>query len=143
MPFIDLYKRAYAQLGRPVDLVGMDACLMTMLEVAYQIKDHARILVGRNVSTALVLVPVVDAADKRRDQRYPRVRAGYRLGKTEQDTRDDFKGGYDFEEAFIKPYRPTPRGPLARGSTPSASPERYRGADRNSKSSGKLSSSSN
>lgn len=33
-------------LGRPVDLVGMDACLMTMLEVAYQLRDHARILVG-------------------------------------------------------------------------------------------------
>ena len=29
-----------------VDLVGMDACLMTMLEVAYQIRDHARVLVG-------------------------------------------------------------------------------------------------
>jgi hypothetical protein len=37
---------AQAELGRPVDVVGMDACLMTMLEVAYQLKDHARILVG-------------------------------------------------------------------------------------------------
>ena len=33
-------------LGRPADVVGMDACLMTMLEVAYQLRDHARILVG-------------------------------------------------------------------------------------------------
>jgi hypothetical protein len=33
-------------LGRPVDVVGMDACLMTMLEVAYQLRGHARILVG-------------------------------------------------------------------------------------------------
>ena len=33
-------------LGRPLDIVGMDACLMTMLEVAYQLRDHARILVG-------------------------------------------------------------------------------------------------
>ena len=31
------------------------------------------------------------------------------LGKTEQDTREDFKGGYDFEEAFVKPYQPAPR----------------------------------
>jgi uncharacterized repeat protein (TIGR04138 family) len=31
------------------------------------------------------------------------------LGKTEQDTREDFKGGYDFDEAFVKPYQPTPR----------------------------------
>jgi len=31
---------------RKVDVIGMDACLMTMLEVAYQIRDHARVLVG-------------------------------------------------------------------------------------------------
>ncbi|HUJ09629.1 MAG TPA: Minf_1886 family protein [Verrucomicrobiae bacterium] len=31
------------------------------------------------------------------------------LGKTEQDTPEDFKGGYDFEEAFVKPYRPSLR----------------------------------
>ena len=37
---------AHQSLGRKVDLVGMDACLMTMLEVAYQIRDHAQILVG-------------------------------------------------------------------------------------------------
>ncbi len=33
-------------LGRPIDVVGMDACLMTMLEVAYQLREHARVLVG-------------------------------------------------------------------------------------------------
>ena len=37
---------AHQVLGRPVDIVGMDACLMTMLEVAYQVRDHARFLVG-------------------------------------------------------------------------------------------------
>jgi cysteine peptidase C11 family protein len=37
---------AHQLLGRKVDMVGMDACLMTMLEVAYQIRDHAEILVG-------------------------------------------------------------------------------------------------
>ncbi|MCS7048573.1 MAG: hypothetical protein NZ483_04680 [Verrucomicrobiae bacterium] len=31
------------------------------------------------------------------------------LGKTEQDSRDDFKGGYDFDEAFVKPYQPHAR----------------------------------
>ncbi len=31
------------------------------------------------------------------------------LAKTEQDTREDFKGGYDFEEAFRKPFLPTHR----------------------------------
>jgi len=28
------------------------------------------------------------------------------LGKTDQDSRDDFKGGYNFEEAFRKPFLP-------------------------------------
>jgi uncharacterized repeat protein (TIGR04138 family) len=28
------------------------------------------------------------------------------LGKTEQDSRADFKGGYDFDEAFVKPFQP-------------------------------------
>jgi len=28
------------------------------------------------------------------------------LGKTDNDTREDFKGGYDFEEAFRHPYMP-------------------------------------
>jgi hypothetical protein len=34
-----------AQIGENIDLVGMDACLMAMAEVAYQIKDDADILV--------------------------------------------------------------------------------------------------
>ena len=33
-------------LGRKIDLVGMDACLMAMLEIAWQIRDHARVLVA-------------------------------------------------------------------------------------------------
>ena len=33
-------------LGRKIDLVGMDACLMAMLEIAWQIRDHACVLVG-------------------------------------------------------------------------------------------------
>lgn len=28
------------------------------------------------------------------------------LGKTEQDSREDFKGGYDFDEAFRRPFLP-------------------------------------
>lgn len=36
------------------------------------------------------------------------------LGKTEQDTREDFRGGYDFEEAFVKPYLPPPQALLRR-----------------------------
>ncbi len=37
---------AHRLLGRKVDVVGMDACLMTMIEVAYQLRDHADVLVG-------------------------------------------------------------------------------------------------
>ena len=37
---------AHRVLGRKVDVVGMDACLMTMIEVAYQLRDHAQVLVG-------------------------------------------------------------------------------------------------
>ena len=33
-------------LGHKIDLVGMDACLMAMLEIAWQIRDHARVLVA-------------------------------------------------------------------------------------------------
>jgi uncharacterized repeat protein (TIGR04138 family) len=39
------------------------------------------------------------------------------LGKTEKDSRADFAGGYDFDEAFVKPFLPkakqTPRAPDA------------------------------
>jgi hypothetical protein len=31
------------------------------------------------------------------------------LGKSEQDHRDDFKSGYDFDDAFVKPFRAAPR----------------------------------
>lgn len=36
------------------------------------------------------------------------------LGKTEKDSRDDFANGYDFEEAFCKPFRPASRGAAAK-----------------------------
>lgn len=31
------------------------------------------------------------------------------LGKTDDDEKDDFSGGYDFEDAFVKPYWPQAR----------------------------------
>jgi len=33
------------QMGKKIDIVGMDACFMAMTEVAYQVKDYADILV--------------------------------------------------------------------------------------------------
>ena len=38
------------QIGKKIDIVGMDACLMAMTEVAYQIKDYADILVASEES---------------------------------------------------------------------------------------------
>jgi uncharacterized repeat protein (TIGR04138 family) len=38
------------------------------------------------------------------------------LGKTEQDRREDFTGGYDFREAFLRPFEPARR--RARGGRP-------------------------
>jgi uncharacterized repeat protein (TIGR04138 family) len=57
------------------------------------------------------------------------------LGKTEQDTPSDFKGGYDFDEAFVKPYQPSPR---TRSHRPSKSGEA--GGERYHKVSGRTSS---
>lgn len=31
------------------------------------------------------------------------------LGKTDEDRKEDFSGGYDFDTAFCKPFRPTQR----------------------------------
>jgi len=39
-----------AQIGKNIDLVGMDACFMAMTEVAYQIKDYADLLVSSEES---------------------------------------------------------------------------------------------
>lgn len=36
------------------------------------------------------------------------------LSKTEKDSREDFKGGYDFDEAFRKPFRPSGQAAAAR-----------------------------
>jgi hypothetical protein len=37
-------------IGRKIDIVGFDACLMSMIEVAYQIKDAAELSVGSEES---------------------------------------------------------------------------------------------
>jgi clostripain len=38
------------QMGKKIDIVGMDACFMAMTEVAYQIKDYADILIASEES---------------------------------------------------------------------------------------------
>ena len=37
---------AHTKLGRKLDVLAMDACLMTMIEVAWQVRGHASVLVG-------------------------------------------------------------------------------------------------
>lgn len=49
------------------------------------------------------------------------VEAGV-LGKTDTDRREDFSGGYEFEVAFRKPYRPRPAEAASR--LPRPAPER-------------------
>jgi uncharacterized repeat protein (TIGR04138 family) len=44
------------------------------------------------------------------------------LGKSENDRREDFKNGYDFDEVFVKPYRPPPRGAVRRSRDAHATP---------------------
>ncbi|MEW6708525.1 MAG: clostripain-related cysteine peptidase [Candidatus Riflebacteria bacterium] len=39
-------KEIEANLGKKLDILGFDACLMQMIEVAYAVKDHAAYLVG-------------------------------------------------------------------------------------------------
>lgn len=39
------------------------------------------------------------------------------LGKTEEDSIEDFMGGYDFHEAFIKPFQPENPHALDKGKT--------------------------
>ena len=39
-------KQVFVDLGKKLDIIGFDACLMGMLEVAYQLRDHAEVIVG-------------------------------------------------------------------------------------------------
>jgi len=39
-------KQVFVDLGKKLDIVGFDACLMGMLEVAYQLREHAEVIVG-------------------------------------------------------------------------------------------------
>ncbi len=40
---------ACTAIGKKVDILGMDACLMTMVEVAWQLRDSVEILVGSEI----------------------------------------------------------------------------------------------
>ncbi|HXI85371.1 MAG TPA: Minf_1886 family protein [Verrucomicrobiae bacterium] len=65
------------------------------------------------------------------------------LGKTEQDTREDFKGGYDFDEAFVKPYQPPPGTRSRRPAKSQDVPERYHSVPSRAADAKKLSGGSN
>ena len=40
---------ACTAIGKKIDILGMDACLMTMVEVAWQLRDSVEILVGSEI----------------------------------------------------------------------------------------------
>lgn len=58
------------------------------------------------------------------------------LGKTDQDSREDFKSGYDFEEAFVKPFQPVPRSATAEANRQQPLPGTRRKSDAEKLSSG-------
>ncbi|HHD81599.1 MAG TPA: hypothetical protein ENK82_07850 [Campylobacterales bacterium] len=39
-------KKVFENIGHKFDIIGFDACLMSMLEVVYQLRDHAELVVG-------------------------------------------------------------------------------------------------
>ena len=39
-------KKVFKEVGTKIDIVGFDACLMGMMEVAYQLKDYVKVVVG-------------------------------------------------------------------------------------------------
>ena len=39
-------KQVFVDLDKKLDIIGFDACLMNMLEVAYQLRDHTQLIVG-------------------------------------------------------------------------------------------------
>ena len=39
-------KQVFVDLGKKLDIIGFDACLMNMLEVAYQLREHTEVVVG-------------------------------------------------------------------------------------------------
>ena len=45
----DILARACTVIGKKIDILGMDACLMTMVEVAWQLRDTVEILVGSEI----------------------------------------------------------------------------------------------
>ncbi|MFC4122520.1 clostripain-related cysteine peptidase [Nonomuraea zeae] len=42
----NVMRRVHEELGRPIDLLGMDACLMSNLEVCYELREHVGTVVG-------------------------------------------------------------------------------------------------
>jgi len=39
-------KQVFVDLDKKLDIIGFDACLMNMMEVAYQLRDHSEVIVG-------------------------------------------------------------------------------------------------
>src|SRR5436190_3576515 len=85
--------REQVAAGEADDLVHLaktgphDLGLVTeLLEVVVNPGDrrNARVFLGGDVAAPLLLVPVVDPADERRDQRHASLGAGHGLGKAEQ-----------------------------------------------------------
>jgi uncharacterized repeat protein (TIGR04138 family) len=65
------------------------------------------------------------------------------LGKSEHDRREDFKNGYDFDEAFVKPYRPPRRASVRHACADTRATAKHLAASPRSSGAKKMSSGSN
>ena len=65
------------------------------------------------------------------------------LGKTEEDTLEDFKSGYDFDEAFVKPYQPPRTRSRRHAKEEGAASRRYRNVPSRAADAKKLSGGAN
>ncbi|MBN1382192.1 MAG: hypothetical protein JXA41_10990 [Deltaproteobacteria bacterium] len=45
----DVLARACSVIGKKIDILGMDACFMTMLEVAWQLRNSVEIIIGSEI----------------------------------------------------------------------------------------------
>ena len=54
--------KGHEEIGKPFDLLGMDACLMSTLEVAYQTRANALNVVGAKV--ARIVISYIDFVNR-------------------------------------------------------------------------------
>lgn len=73
------------QIGRPVDVYASDSCYMQMVEVAYELKDEARFVVGSTQAQNFLGLPYRRLLYEMNTGSFNGARDGLRGGASEQD----------------------------------------------------------